>query len=376
MKICILTFSHNPYEGRIYHREAKSLAKHGYSVSILSLYNGKRQEPLDDNISVKYIEAFHKNMYILLFIKLYILFHEALKVNADIYHCHEPESHIVGIALKILKNKKLILDVHEYYPDVIKLAGRFYKYIYMLTCYIIEPLFCWMDNYIICADDEIRKLYLKYNRKVITLFNYPLTEQWELNGNLPHVMHRTNHTLIYVGGISEVRGIWIMLATVCELANRFLNVKLLLLGDVSCKLSEEVDQYIKSRNLQDYVKYIGNVPHTEVTMYLRAASVGLLLSQPIKKFCKNIPTKQYEYAVSELPYVGTDLPPIKEFIDDAKCGLLVPPDNIEEAVNAVSYILSHPDEARKMGQNGKKAVCEKYNWGLMEQKLLRIYSHL
>ncbi len=373
LKICMLNFTYGPYDPRPYH-EATSLVNHGYAVSILTVSGGKKQEPLNKDIIVRYIDVFHRNMYILFSLKLYKLFREALRENADIYHCREPESHIVGIALKIFKRKKIVLDVHEYYPDVIELGGRFYKYFYMLSCYVIEPLFCWMDDYIICADDEIKKLYQKYNKKVITIFNYPLIGRWELQGNLP--MHRTEHTLIYVGGISEVRGIWSMLETVRELAKSFPTVKLLLLGDGSSKLMEEVEQYIKSRDLEGYVQWIGDVPHHEVAKYLRSASVGLLLYQPIKKFCKNIPTKQYEYAVSELPYVGTDLPPIWKFTDDAKCGLLVPPGNIEEAVNAVCHIFTHPDEARKMGENGKKTVYERYNWELMERKLIDIYSKI
>ncbi|MCX6227028.1 MAG: glycosyltransferase family 4 protein [Bacteroidia bacterium] len=373
-KICILTFSHNPYDGRIYHREAKSLARNGYTVSILTLFDGKRQEPIDENIRVKYIDAVHENIYFLFLIQLYKLFREALKERADIYHCHEPESHLVGLVLKIIKRKKLVLDVHEYYPDVIELAGRFYKYFYMLSCYVIEPLCCWMDNCIICADDEIKRLYLNRNKNVITIFNYPLIERWELNDNCP--IHKNHNTLIYAGGFSEVRGIWLMLATIGELAKRFPDVMLLLLGDGPPALRDEMQQYIKERNLENNIQCIGNVPHTEVTQYLRKAGVGLLLYQPIKKFCKNIPTKQYEYAISELPIVGTDLPPIKEFIDDAKCGLLVPPSNIEEVVNAVSYIFTHSDEAKKMGENGKNAVYEKYNWELMEGKLIDIYSKL
>ncbi len=373
LKICMLNFRYDPYGARPYH-EAESLTKHSYVVSILTLFSGKKQEPLDENIRVRYIDVFHKNMYILFFMQLYVLFREALKENADIYHCREPESHLVGLALKILKRKKLVLDVHEYYPDLIAMAGRFYKYFYMLSCYVIEPLFCWMDDYIICADDEIKKLYQKYNRKVITIFNYPSTERWELKDNPP--MHRTSHTLIYVGGISEVRGIWSMLETVRESAKIFPDVKLFLLGDGSSRLMEEIDQYIKSKNMAENVKCIGNIPHHEVAAYLKSATAGLLLYQPIKKFCKNIPTKQYEYAISELPYVATDLPPIRAFTDDAKCGLLVSPDNIEAAVEAVCHIFTHPDEAVKMGANGKKAVYEKYNWELMELKLIGIYSKI
>src|SRR3990170_794510 len=111
---------------------------------------------------------------------------------------------------------------------------------------------------------------------------------------------------------------------------------------------------MQSRHLEDYVKCIGSIPHEEVATYLKGAGVGLLLYAPIAKYLKNIPNKQYEYAISELPYVASDLPPIKKFSDDAKSGLLIQPGNIEAAVNAVDYLFVHAEEARKMGQEGKK----------------------
>jgi spore maturation protein CgeB len=38
--------------------------------------------------------------------------------------------------------------------------------------------------------------------------------------------------------------------------------------------------------------------------------------------------------------------------------------------------VEHPDEARHMGENGKKAVKEKYNWEGEGKKLLEIYKDL
>lgn len=38
--------------------------------------------------------------------------------------------------------------------------------------------------------------------------------------------------------------------------------------------------------------------------------------------------------------------------------------------------LNGSDEAMRMEANGQKAVLEKYNWGVEEEKLLRAYSEL
>ena len=375
----MLTFSHNPYDGRIYHREAKTLARHGYHVTVLSLSDTEREKIVCKNINVKYIKVVTKNIYFSFFAKLYRLFREAVKVNADVYHCHEPESHIVGVALKILRRKKLVLDVHEYYKDLVRNGGgRFYGYFYLISCCVIEPLFCRMDDYIICADEEVKRLYGKYNKSIISLFNYPLLKYWKLEEyKRPEATVSTNHTLVYAGDISEVRGVWSMLLILHELVQMFPDVKLVLIGSIaSSELKTRIDNFIESKKLKDRVSFFGQISYRDLSLVLQTASIGLLMYEPFAKFFKNIPTKQYEYAASGNAIVGSDLPPIRNFVETNKCGTLVQPGNIKEAVDAISHLYNFPDELILMSNNGRRIVHEKLNWGIEEHKLLNIYKTL
>jgi len=43
---------------------------------------------------------------------------------------------------------------------------------------------------------------------------------------------------------------------------------------------------------------------------------------------------------------------------------------------AIEHLLTHPEEARQMGENGRRAVVEKYNWGQEKEKLLNLYEEL
>lgn len=38
--------------------------------------------------------------------------------------------------------------------------------------------------------------------------------------------------------------------------------------------------------------------------------------------------------------------------------------------------MKHQDEAEQMGKNGRRAVEERYNWGIEEKKLLGLYKDL
>jgi glycosyltransferase involved in cell wall biosynthesis len=210
---------------------------------------------------------------------------------------------------------------------------------------------------------------------VLTLFNYPITNYWETHDNQIKNIKTTKHTLIYTGDISEVRGLWSMLAVVEELIKVFFDVRLLLIGEItSSELKEKIDHYIKSRNLEDAVVFLGHIPHQDVASYMKLASIGLLLYEPLKKFLKNIPTKQYEYAASGLALVASDLPPTRNFILPNKCGILVTPGNVAEAVDAITYLFKHTIELEMLGNNGKKIILDKYNWHNQESELLNIYK--
>jgi glycosyltransferase involved in cell wall biosynthesis len=57
-------------------------------------------------------------------------------------------------------------------------------------------------------------------------------------------------------------------------------------------------------------------------------------------------------------------------------GLTVDPTNPESIAEAIQYLLNHPEEAAAMGRRGRQAVRERYNWGVEEAKLLRVYREL
>ena len=56
------------------------------------------------------------------------------------------------------------------------------------------------------------------------------------------------------------------------------------------------------------------------------------------------------------------------------CGICVDPANVNEIAAAIRYLLDHPEEARQMGENGRRAVKEEFNWGVEVKKLLALYT--
>ncbi len=115
-KVCILTSVHPPFDVRIFHKEAKSLVKAGYDVTLIAQHD---KEEIVDGVKIINLQK-PRNRIERMTKTVSELYQKALRVDADIYHFHDPELIPVGKALK-KRGKAIIYDVHEDYYESIKL---------------------------------------------------------------------------------------------------------------------------------------------------------------------------------------------------------------------------------------------------------------
>lgn len=87
-------------------------------------------------------------------------------------------------------------------------------------------------------------------------------------------------------------------------------------------------------------------------------------------------TKVYEYMSLGLPVVLSSTPYNTEAVERCRFGICADPEDTESIAAAITYLLDHPEEARRMGENGRKAVKEEFNWGVEEKKLLALYEDI
>ncbi len=77
-----------------------------------------------------------------------------------------------------------------------------------------------------------------------------------------------------------------------------------------------------------------------------------------------------------LPVVASKIGILNEIIEGNSCGVLVDPNDPHPHAGAILHLLHHPEEAKSMGHNGRKAILNKYNWEEESKKLLGFYSKL
>lgn len=133
---------------------------------------------------------------------------------------------------------------------------------------------------------------------------------------------------------------------------------------------------IHEYDLEDVLILKGIVPHKEVFKLMSEANVGLAILRPVPNYIESIPTKLFEYMASRLPVVASNFPLWRKIVEDNHCGICVNPISPEEIARSIEYLIVHQEEARILGENGRRAVEEKYNWEQEVGKLLGLYRNL
>ena len=110
-KICLLTSVHPPFDVRIFHKEAKSLVKSGYEVTLIAQHD---KEEVVDGVKIVNLQR-PRNRIERMTKTVWSIYRKAIQVDADIYHFHDPELMPLATVLKII-GCKIIYDIHEDLP--------------------------------------------------------------------------------------------------------------------------------------------------------------------------------------------------------------------------------------------------------------------
>jgi glycosyltransferase involved in cell wall biosynthesis len=294
------------------------------------------------------------------------MYREARRQNADIYHFHHPDLIPTGLLLK-LAGKKVIYNTRECYRDKVlsmRWIPQLLRPIASVAFTFYERVTSAAWDHVIVTDRYSARAFAGRPTSVVP--NYPLLAPMErIATGL-----RNKRTLIYVGGLSEDRGLLVMLKIAALLREQ--NVELQLMGP--CSFPEDE----KRIRAVPYVQYLGNQDLRAVYQRIAEADLGLLLLQPVPAYAyagENT-IKLFEYMWGALPVVSSDFPNLRKIIEAAQCGICIDPCNAKQAASAIMDLLDKPELRQQMGNNGRNAVLRAYNWPAASKVLSQVHKNV
>lgn len=339
-KICLICFAE--FEKPFYYNDNILIVP--VPVSIFNNHNSKSYQKLlefnafiNKNYFKTFGKTFFKNPLDILSKPKYIDFNN---INPDYIIANDLYALPIARKLKILvkanqrnlkvktkKQSKLIYDSREVYSEIGSLYNRNLRQ--KLLTFFEKFLAKSVDTIITSGelDTEFLKNHFsarKYkNIDYFEIYNYPpmldiKDFKSEFLLHLKYNIPLDKKIIIYQGKIMNGRG----LKYAIEVMKYFEDYHLCLIGDG--ELTEKYKILAKKHHVESKVTFCGSVPYEKLLEYTQSAYVGLCLFEPISTSYKfALPNKLFEYAMSELPVIATELPAIKKVISNYNFGILI-----------------------------------------------------
>ncbi|MDH5739876.1 MAG: glycosyltransferase family 4 protein [Nitrospira sp.] len=361
---------HSVDDVRVFHRACCELAKAGYEVHLFAQGKGSKAyeekgvviHPLPEpkNRRERYMRASHVARL-------------ASDIKPDLFHVHEPD--LLGAALSKAGSRPVIYDVHESYLDVLNDN-------YWMPAWV-KPLArgAW-DQWerrlvrrcaaVVTVTETIAKRYRSFNSTVSVVANFP---DWQSVGEVPSVV-RDGVTCVMAGTLSPSRGLPVIFRALALLKQRGLTVRLSLAGSGTDDYLQSLWDEAESLGVRQQVEYHGTLSKEEALLFQKKGDIGLVTYQPLLYCVNSLPNKLLECMSLGVPVVYSNFPNYREVAETAGAGIMVDPTVPAQIADAIQTLVHNPDLARRMGEAGKRAVSERFNWGVERIKLIRLYHEI
>jgi glycosyltransferase involved in cell wall biosynthesis len=294
----------------------------------------------------------------------------ARRAQGALYHLHDPELIPVGILLKLL-GKHVVYDVHEDVPK--QLLSKHWipprlRRLVSMCARLVESIGVMFWDGIVAATPSIAQNFPPHKTAVVQ--NFPVRDEIAPPHAQPFSARPSN--VVYVGAIAQERGIFELVAALALLPDAN-PAKLLLAG--SFRPSALQKQLSRSAGWErvDFRAWCGRGAVRELMAKSRAGIVTFL-AHP--NHVEAQPNKLFEYMSAGIPVIASDFPLWRQIVEGAGCGLLVDPERPAAISEAIDHLINHPLEAAAMGERGRRAVEEKYNWDRESEVLIGFYQRL
>jgi glycosyltransferase involved in cell wall biosynthesis len=393
MKILMLLDNQFPPDIRV-EKEAGSLVKAGHQVAVLSYMYGKMpaREVFRGVIILRF--RIHRQWSKkILGLSLQLPFYRRTWEKAvkragkqfpfDIVHIHDLP---LCTTINFIKRKfgvPVVADMHENYPFLVAeqpYMNSLFARLFLSKARWFEKEKEWLSgaDTIICVAGEMKERIgsmLPGKRDLRVVPNAPsLNEHGSSMRNQSDIAGRLagNYNILYVGGIDAVRGIDILIRAAGLIAGDIPELRIIIVGDG--KSLAGMKKLAGSLGLTGRIIFEGYKHQEEIGSYITLSDVCIIPHKKSVQTDNSSPNKLFQYLFFRKPVISSNCASIEKIIRSEKCGMIYDHASPEELAVAIRYLYDHPAERSEMGNNGYRAVLDRYNWDLTVAPLLSVYS--
>lgn len=195
--------------------------------------------------------------------------------------------------------------------------------------------------------------------------NKKLREQYGIHGPF----------LLYVGRLTEKKGVNYLIEAMAKVALRRPECRLLIVGHG--ELESELKKKAESLGLQKVVCFVGGLANEQLPPYYATADIFIGPSIQAKGGdTEGFGLTFVEAAMSGCLLIGTRVGGIQDIITDGQNGFLVPPADAEALADKILQAVCGFDNLKEIRERCRKDVIEKFDWRVVAGKYAGLFSQL
>jgi glycosyltransferase involved in cell wall biosynthesis len=283
-------------------------------------------------------------------------------VDPDIVHINCLPFLTTLQAARIAKkcSKKTLIQVHGVVGGRGSLFGLFQE-IYNSTASKIA--LNTVDKVICLTNGDARKT-VRYGcppNKITIIPNGVDTSEYS-----PIGIEENDHMLLWCGRFIQQKGLDTLITAMKIVNEKDPKVKLIMTGDGP--LLPKIYRQVQKSGLSNNVALLGRVPRKDIAVLMNRASVFVLPS-----LYEGMPYVLLEAMACGKPVIGTNISGINDIICNRYNGLIVPPKDSHRLSMAILELINEKQYRRKLGQNARNLMVEKYSWNAVTNLIEQAY---
>jgi len=352
-------------------KELETIKRNGYQVCLI-IWERSWPLDLDNDVEIKslMLDVPVGNIKTLFYFPLWWSFmvYWLFRMQWDAVHSVNFDTFLFSFVIAKIKRKPIVYDIFDSYGDVMHR--------------LLRPIIVALDNFtmkfsdaIIIADDSrINQIAKGIKNRIITINNTPDDSYFQKNSSTESKSSVTEDEFtIFLGGkITKQRGTDLIISAVKEIND----VKLIIKGFCS---EEEYkrDLLAATENMPNVDMYLDGVSYDEIIKITLQSDLTLALYDP--EYPNNVyasPNKLFESMASGNPIIVNENTSMASIVLEENCGIVVPYNDVDATKKAILQIKNDKELKTRLGENGRNAYISKYNWNVMEERLIDIYDYI
>lgn len=273
-----------------------------------------------------------------------------------------------------------IADLHENFPAAVKSYAWVKKFPQSLFAHpekwktkekaILEGT----DGLILLSESYAEELYSEYpslREKPVAVYpNVPDTDLL-LSYPIREVPFRkSGFCLLYFGAVGKRRGLHTAAEAVRKLKARGKDCTLLVIGHVHKNEQAWFEKEVCGPG-------VTHIPWTDISLLRSWLQVCDVCISPLVKNAQHdsgVANKIFQYMLYEKPILVSNCTPQQALAEGCACGLSHRSEDPDDFAEKVEAMMADPEALRKMGENGKRAVTERYNLATAGRAITELYE--